>query len=83
MSKEKSHVFDKIENIKKLLRVFYLLCALLLLADFFIHRHVSHQWENLWGFYAVYGFVACVVLVLVAKQMRKFLMRGERYYDND
>ena len=83
MSKEKTHVFDKVENIGKLLRVFYVLCALLLLADFVVHRHISHEWENLWGFYGVYGFVACVVLVLVAKQMRKLLMRDENYYDND
>ena len=83
MSKEKTHIFDKVANIKRLLNGFYIVCALLLLTDFVYHRHVVHEWENLWGFYGVYGFVACVVLVLVAKQMRKFLMRSERYYDND
>jgi hypothetical protein len=35
------------------------------------------------GFYAFYGFVACVLLVLIAKQMRKVLMRKEDYYDVD
>ena len=34
-------------------------------------------------FYPVYGFVGCVVLVLVAKWMRSFLMRPEDYYDED
>ena len=33
------------------------------------------------GFYAVYGFVACVLLVLLAKEMRKVLIRKEDYYD--
>ncbi len=54
---------------------------LLFALDFVIHRHVVHSWETLWGFYAVFGFVACVILVLVAKRMRTFLMRSEDYYD--
>ena len=37
----------------------------------------------MWGFYAGYGFVACVLLVLIAKEMRKLLMRREDYYDGD
>ena len=33
-------------------------------------------------FYAVYGFVACVLLVLVAKYiLRPLVKRGEDYYD--
>ena len=56
---------------------------MLLLADFVVHRHVYHEWEGLWGFYAGYGFVACVLLVLIAKEMRKLLMRSEDYYDDE
>ncbi|MXO62475.1 hypothetical protein GRI48_05555 [Altererythrobacter oceanensis] len=66
-----------------ILRVFYVLCAVLVAADFVIHRHVYHPWENLPAFYAIFGFVACVVLVLIATQMRKVLMRDEDYYDDD
>lgn len=67
--------------VKKLLRVFFALCALLLLADFVVHRHTYHDAEKLPGFYGLYGFVGCVVLVLVAKEMRKLVMRPEDYYD--
>lgn len=81
--REKQHLFDRPENVNRLLRGFYVVCALLLLLDFFLHRHVSHDWENLPGFYAIYGFVACVLLVLIAKQLRKLLMRREDYYDVD
>jgi hypothetical protein len=35
------------------------------------------------GFYALFGFVACVTLVLIAKQMRKILKRKADYYDVD
>ncbi len=76
-----SGYFDKPENIRKLLRVFYVICALLVVIDFIVHRHIYHDWENIPAFYAIYGFVGCVVLVLIAKEMRKFLMRGEDYYD--
>lgn len=80
MSEEKSHFFDKPENIKLMLRVFYACCVLLFALDFVIHRHVYHPLEQLWGFYPLYGFVGCVVLVLVARWMRTFLMRDEHYY---
>ncbi len=74
--------FDKPENVKRVLRVFYAVCGALLLLDFFIDRHVSHAWEGIWGFYAIFGFAACVILVLVAKELRKVLMRDESYYDD-
>jgi len=69
--------------VKKVLRIFYIVCAALLLVDFVVHRRIYHEWEGLWGFYAGYGFVACVLLVLVAKEMRKVLMRREDYYDDE
>ena len=78
---EPAGFFDKPENIRKLLKVFYVLCGLLVIADVVVHRHVYHDWENIPAFYAIYGFIGCVVLVLIAKEMRKVLMRGEDYYD--
>ena len=78
---EPKSFFDKPENIRKMLKVFYGICALLVIADFLVHRHIYHDWENIPAFYAIYGFVGCVVLVLIAKEMRKVLMRGEDYYD--
>lgn len=79
---ERPHVFDKPRNVKRLLRVFYALCTLILSLELVYHRHVIHAWENLWGFYGLFGFVACVALVLIAKEMRKVVMRREDYYDD-
>ena len=73
--------FEKPENIKWMLRIFYGICALLVIVDFFVHRHIYHSWEKIPAFYAIYGFIGCVVLVLIATEMRKFLMRKEDYYD--
>ena len=80
---EKQYLFDKPENVNRLLRGFYILCGILFALDFVVHRHISHSWEHLPGFYAIFGFVACVLLVLIAKEMRKVLMRKEDYYDVD
>ena len=80
---DKTYLFDNPRNVSRLLLGFYIICALLFVADFVFHRHVVHPWEGLPGFYTIYGFIACVLLVLIAKEMRKVLMRKEDYYDVD
>ena len=80
---DRKHYFDEPRNVKKVLRALYVISAGLALVDFLYSRHVVHPWEGLWGFYALYGFVACVALVLIAKQMRKLVMRDEDYYDGE
>ncbi len=83
---EKKHIFDDPENTKRLIRIFFVVCAVLIALDLVFHRHLSFKdgvfpAEAWFGYYAVYGWVACVILVLAAKQMRKVLMRDEDYYD--
>ena len=78
---EKQDYLDKPENIAKILKIFYVICGLLVVTDFIVHRHIYHDWENVPAFYAIYGFIGCVLLVLIAKLMRKVLMREEDYYD--
>ncbi|VAW85361.1 hypothetical protein MNBD_GAMMA16-1647 [hydrothermal vent metagenome] len=78
---QKEYLFDKPKNVKRLLNGFYVSCILLIVADFVIHRHISLEWEKIPAFYALYGFIACVVLVVIAKGMRKVIMRKEEYYD--
>lgn len=80
---EKQHLFDKPVNVRRVLWGLAAACLVTFVADYVYHRHVVHPWEGLWGFYALYGFVACVVLVLLAKEMRKVLMRSEDYYERD
>ena len=78
---KKLYLFDKPENVNRLLRGFYAICVILVVADFIFHRHIGFAWEEIPAFYAIYGFVACVVLVVIAKKMRKIIMRKENYYD--
>jgi uncharacterized membrane protein len=80
--KHKRHVFDNPRNVKRAIYALYAVCALALIGDFIVHRHVDHPWEAIFGFYPIYGFGACVLLVLIAKEMRKVLMRKDDYYDD-
>lgn len=82
MKHEAPGFFDKESNFRLILRTFYVVCSVVLLLDVVVHRHVMHSWDQLWGFYAIFGFVACVALVLIAKEMRKVVMRSEDYYDD-
>jgi membrane protein YdbS with pleckstrin-like domain len=79
---EREHLFDKPRNVRRLLYVLYSVCALLLAIEFLYHRHSQHTWDSWPGFYAGYGFVGCVLLVLVAKLLRRFLQRPANYYDD-
>jgi len=81
MNRDNTHILDKPENVRRLIRTLLAICAFLFALDLFIHRHTMHDWDDLLGFYALYGFIGCVVLVFVAKWMRIILMRPEKYYD--
>ena len=62
-------------------KYFYLSLVLLVIIDFFILKAVHFPWELAPGFYAVYGFIACVSLIFVAKLLRLLVKRKEGYYD--
>ena len=75
--------FDEKRNVRKIVWALVLICAGLFAADGFYHKHPYFAVETFFGFYAIYGFIMCVGLVLGAKVMRKFLMRDEDYYDKE
>ncbi len=80
---EELRMFDKPENIKRLLIIFFIASTVVILIDLVYHRHTVFAWEDYFGFYAVFGFVACVVLVIVSKYiLRPLTMRKEEYYDD-
>ena len=77
---ERKYSLDDRRKVDKIFYGLALVCAGLFLADFFYHKHVNFKFENWFGFFAWYGFVCCIVLVLLARQMRKLLKRDEDYY---
>lgn len=72
---------DRPKNVMLIIWVLVAICVLLFFADAFYHKHTHFEIEHLFGFYGVYGFFVCVILVLIAKSLRTFLMRAENYYD--
>ena len=73
--------FEQAGNVRRIVWALYAVCAALVVIDVAIHKHGPFAIEHTFAFYAWYGFVACVALVLVAKVMRIILMRPENYYD--
>ena len=61
--------------------VFIAVLALTVLADLFIDHHGAFGIDGTIGFYAWYGFLTCVVLVLGAKGLGVLLKRKDTYYD--
>ena len=78
---ERLHFWDNPRNVKLLFNLFYACCAVLVVLGFVVHLEHHHSWENLPAFYPIYGFVGIVILVQVAKVMRRLLMRPEDYYE--
>lgn len=71
---------DDPKTVSWLIRLLALACAATVLADFIWHRHAEFDIEGLPGFYALFGFGAYCLIVLGAKQLRRFLHRPEDYY---
>lgn len=59
------------------------LCGVLLAADAMYHKHAKLAVEEWFGFYAIYGLIASVVLVLIARAVHRLIMRPEDYYGGD
>ena len=78
---EKRYWLDDHRNVDRLVHVFYFVCAVLIAIDVFVPKHGPYGVEHVFGFYGWFGFIACVALVLIAKQLRRVLMRPEDYYD--
>ena len=68
-------------SVNKIIWALAVICVVVFGADFFYEKVTHYSWEKAPGFYAFFGFVSCVLLVIAAKWLRKILMRDEDYYD--
>lgn len=73
--------FDKDENVALLKKMFYGSLILLVVADFFIHKHTPFEWAGYFGFFSLYGLAACYVIVYFSKLVGLWLKKKEDYYD--
>jgi len=68
---------------KTVKKIAYGILVLLVMVDFIIPRHEVHFFgDKIPGFWSLFGFSACVVIIIVSKWLGKNgLMKDEDYYD--
>jgi hypothetical protein len=80
---ERRYWLDDPGNVTKIVWALVGVCVLLLLADAFLEKHGAFAIEHVFGFYALFGFVAYVALIFLGKGLRALVMRPEDYYERD
>jgi len=83
MSEQNKRWLLRKENIRTLWIIFIAILLMTVTAGFFVHQHESFGIEDSFGFFAWYGFITCVGMVVFAKLLGVFLKRPESYYDSD
>ena len=81
--KKLESVLESPERMKTVKRIFYATLVLLVAGDFLIPREHAHFiWDTIPGFSAVYGFISCVLIIVVSKFIGHSggLMVRENYY---
>lgn len=66
--------------IRRLWQLFIAVLGLTLLAQLAVEPHAHFAFERVFGFHALYGFLACAALILVAKGLGLLLKRKDDYY---
>lgn len=72
------------KNAKTNKLILYVILVVVFAADFFVPReHAHYIWDKIPGWGAVYGFVSCVLIIVVSKFFghQGKLMKKEDYYD--
>ena len=75
-------IIDKLST-KIVKKIAYGMLVLLILADFIIPRHEIHFFgDKIRGFWSLFGFISCVLIIVVSKWIgHHWLVRDEDYYD--
>jgi hypothetical protein len=81
MTPEK-HWLTRPETIRKLWIGGYAILALTVLAQIPLTMHGYFEFDEWLGFSAIYGFLCCVAMVLLAKVLGGVLKRKDSYYDD-
>jgi len=72
-----------VERWRLLAVIVLVIMTLLVVADFAIEpSYQRYPWDGLGGFGALYGFISCIVIIVVSKALGyAFLYRPDDYYD--
>ncbi len=79
----KQHWLVRPGTIRLLWVIFLCVLAVTILASLFTEVHAWFRIDGSFAFYAWYGFLTCIGMVLVAKLLGCLLHRKDSYYDRD
>ena len=82
-SEEEQHWLVRPSTIRRLWQVFVVVLALTVIAQFFVPIHDYFVVDGWFGFYAIFGFFSCELMVLAAKVLGFVLKRPDTYYDDE
>jgi len=72
------------QKVGKRWRLLYITLVVIVGADFLVPReHPTFFWDSIPGWNALYGFISCVLIIVVSKFLghQCGLMKKEDYYD--
>jgi hypothetical protein len=71
------------DRLPTVIRICYGVLAAHVVIDFFVDKRLAHTWiEHIPGFWSMFGFVSCVVIIIISKWFgHQGIMTREDYYD--
>ena len=68
---------------KAVKKIAYIALILIIVTDFFIPRHEIHFFgDGIPGFWSLFGFVACILIILISKWIGRLgIVQDENYYN--
>lgn len=77
---DSDHWLVRPKSIRLMWWIFAAILALTVAGQLFVHFHAYFEVDGWFGFYAIYGFVTCVAMVVGAKLLGFVLKRPDDYY---
>ncbi len=81
-SDEHKHWLVRRDSIRKLWWIFAGILTLTVVAQVAVHIHEYFGADGWFGFYAAFGFLSCVAMVVFAKLLGFLIKRPDTYYDD-
>lgn len=84
MIKKLVYFFGESRYLRSRWLFFCITLTLIVFADFLVHRgHAEYLWEQIPGWAALYGFISCILIIVVSKFLghQCGLRKKEDYYD--
>lgn len=83
LAKPHTHWLDEPRNVKRLWRGFLVVLALTVVAELVVSLQPHFEIEAFPGFNALFGFLSCAAMIVVAKLLGFLIKRPDTYYGAD